>query len=230
MNTTDGYANPDLLAETTWLAENLSNANVRIIDGRPEEKYVDGHIEGAINLEFSAVPGDVEATDGSDFAGMLAAQGIGDQHIIVCYDDAGPPAARLWWLLSYFGVENVRVLNGGINKWVQEGRDVTSEKPNHSPASFVPKIVGDLVCSLDHAKKGVNDSGTVFWDTRLEGEYTGEINRGNAADRVGHIPGAVHLEWSTLIEQSTQTIKPANEIRAILEAKGITPDKEVLTY
>lgn len=230
MNTSNEYANPDLLAETAWLAENLSNANVRIIDGRSEEKYIEGHIEGAINLEFSAVPGNVEATDGSDFAGMLAAQGIGDQNIIVCYDDAGPPAARLWWLLSYFGVENARVLNGGINKWIQEERNVTNENPSHSPASFVPRIVGDLNCSLDHAKNGANDSGTVFWDTRLEGEYTGEINRGNAPDRVGHIPGAIHLEWSTLIEPSTQTIKPASEIRTILESHGITPDKEVLTY
>ena len=87
-----------------------------------------------------------------------------------------------------------------------------------------------LLCSLDYAKAGVDNPNTVFWDTRLEGEYLGEISRGNAPDRVGHIPGAVHLEWNTLVESDSQTIKPANEVQAILEAHGMTPDKEIFTY
>lgn len=225
-----GYVNPNILAETAWLAENLSNPRVRIIDVRSEEKYIEGHITGAINLLPLAIPGDVEATDGIEFGQMLATRGISDQHIIVCYDDAGPSAARLWWVLSYYGAQGARMLNGGITKWLLEEHSVTGEKPDHSEASFVPHVVTELNCTLEHAKQGVGNLGTVFWDTRLEGEYTGEITRGNAPDRVGHIPGAIHLEWNTLVEPGTQTIKPANEIRQILQDHRITPDKEILTY
>ena len=228
MNTTDSYAVPELLAETDWLAANLSNPDVRIIDARSEDKYDAGHIAEAINL--TNAPWDVESTDPAGFAEILSSHGISDQHVVVCYDDLGPPAARLWWVLFYYGLTSARFLNGGITKWMQEGRAITSEKPNFPQTSFEIKVMPNLLCSLDYAKAGDDNPNTVFWDTRLEGEYLGEISRGNAPDRVGHIPGAVHLEWNTLVESDSQTIKPANEVQAILEAHGMTPDKEIFTY
>ena len=230
MSTSYEYPNPDILVETAWLADNYSNPTVRIIDGRSKEKYIEGHISGAINLDSSVIPSDLESTNDSEFAELLSSQGIGNQHIIVCYDDMGPPAARLWWILSYYGAVNVRMLNGGITKWLSEGRDVTIAKPDLAKTAFIPSIVAGLHCSLDHAKYELDNVNAVFWDTRSEEEFKGELPRGNSPDRLGHIPGAVHLEWNTMIETGTQVIKSANEIRTILESHGITPDKEIVPY
>jgi len=222
------YPNQKILVEIEWLANHISDTDLRIIDVRSQEKYDEGHIPGAINL--LDIPFNLELVDPDDFAQTLSEKGIGNDSNVICYDDLGPSAARAWWLLSYYGLTTVYFLNGGIQKWTVEKHGLETRKPEFPATQFIKQITPDLYCDLEHAKHGVNNPQVVFWDTRLEGEFTGEILRGNAPDRVGRIPGAIHLEWNSLVDPESQTIKPADEIQKILEERGITPESEVLTY
>jgi thiosulfate/3-mercaptopyruvate sulfurtransferase len=228
MPDTKPYPNQTILVESAWLADHISDTDLRIIDVRSQEEYDKGHIPGAINL--LDIPFNLELVDPDDFAQTLSKNGIGNDSRVICYDDLGPPAARAWWLLSYYGLMKVHFLNGGLKKWTVEKRDLETRQSEFPSTQFIKQIIPDLYCDLGHAKDGVNNSQVIFWDTRLEGEFTGEISRGNAPDRVGRIPGAIHLEWNSVVEPESQTMKPADEIQKILEERGITPESEVLTY
>jgi thiosulfate/3-mercaptopyruvate sulfurtransferase len=132
-------------------------------------------------------------------------------------------------VLNYYGHTNVKVLNGGWKKWFDEGRPVSIDRPEPASATFTPRANPDLICTLEHGRANVGNTDVVFLDVRSDGEWAGTNSRGN--QRVGRIPGAVHLEWLHFITSDTyQTIKPAHELRAMLEAVGATPDKEIVTY
>ena len=156
--------------------------------------------------------------------------GIGDDHLVVAYDSNGALwSTRLWWVLNYHGHSNVKVLNGGWKKWYDEGRPTSISTPTTSEVTFTPQPNSDLVCTLDHGVANVGNEDVVFLDVRSDGEWDGSNSRGNA--RAGRIPGAVHLEWLNFItDDSHQTIKSANDLRAMLEEVGATPDKEIITY
>ena len=131
------------------------------------------------------------------FAEAMSAVGIGDEHNVISYDDwGGLYAGRLWWLLRMHGHEKVRVLNGGWNKWISEGRPVEavplslyhSGKPMspHGPATFSSNLMPEYNCTLDQLKERLNQPEWVTLDVRTDAEYTGALTRGNK--RGGHIP------------------------------------------
>jgi thiosulfate/3-mercaptopyruvate sulfurtransferase len=123
----------------------------------------------------------------------------------------------------------VKVLNGGWRKWIKEGRPISLDSISRPPnAKFTPKVDESLFVSTDRLKQVYDEPDVVVWDVRTKEEYTGENSRHNA--RPGHIPGATHLEWVELMDSETHTFKPPDEMRRILESKGITPDKEVLAH
>jgi len=132
------------------------------------------------------------------------------------------------WALQYYGHERVQVLDGGFAKWTAEGRQTSTDVSSYSPGSFEAQPVEDLFCSLDRAKAVVGSENTVFWDVRAAGEYDGSDARNNA--RPGHIAGAVHLEWTELLDPETRTFKPADELRSLLNSRGITPESEIDCY
>jgi thiosulfate/3-mercaptopyruvate sulfurtransferase len=156
--------------------------------------------------------------------------GISDDTLVVAYDSAGSLyATRFWWVLNYYGHTNVVVLNGGWRKWFDEARPATLERPRPAVGSITPRENPDLVCSLDYGIDRVGKADTVFLDVRSDGEWDGTNNRGNK--RAGHVPGSVHLEWLNFVTDDTyRTIKPAHELRALLEERGVTADKQVITY
>jgi thiosulfate/3-mercaptopyruvate sulfurtransferase len=228
-----GYAHPELLVETDWLAANLQNPALRIIDTRAKERYDAGHIPGAASI---VAAGNVPRADNGDmgtpeeFASLAGALGVDATSEVVLYDAPNPQMGMAAWSFLYYGHPTVRMLDGGLAKWTAEGRLVATDASHYPAANFQPRLIEGLYCSLETAKQSHGRPRTIFWDTRRPAEFGGTEAAGNAADRLGHIPGAVHLEWSELLEPDSQTFKPATELRALLESRGITPDVAVTTY
>ena len=229
-----GYAFPEFLAETGWLTEHLSDDNIRVVDTDVAAAYHRGHIPGAVlvpdNFEKDPATNRVHILPPEKFAEMMESLGIGDETLVVAYDNSRSLyAGRLWWALRYYGHDQAKVLNGGWRKWVREGMRISIDPSKNPPAAgFTPRKDESLMVTTEALKKAYNDPGTVVWDVRSREEYTGESVRGNR--RPGHIPGATHLEWLEMIDDKTHTFKPATEMRRTLESKGITPEKEVLAH
>lgn len=230
----EGYAFPEFLADTEWLAKHLGDGNVRIVDTDVAAAYQRGHIPGAVlipdNYEKDPDTSAVHILPPQKFAEMMEALGIGDDTTVVAYDNSRSLyAGRLWWALSYYGHRNVKVLNGGWRKWVSEGRGIGLD-PSRPPTGvrFTPRPDASLIATTEHLKELYDKPDVAIWDVRTTGEYNGENARRNR--RPGHIPGAVHLEWLEMMDEDTHTFKPPDEMRRILESRGITPDKEVVAH
>lgn len=238
--TSQGYAQPDLLVETDWLEAHLDDPNIRIVDCDPFDSYGRAHIKNAIGIRvhhYIKQPGyDADPRKNPLVAPpdtmkeVMDSMGIGDDNLVVAYDSNGSLwSARFWWVLNYYGHTNVKVLNGGWKKWFDEGRPVSIDSPDKASATFTPKANPDLVCTLDYGVANVGNSDVLFLDVRSDGEWDATNNRGNS--RAGRVPGAVHLEWLNFVTSDRhQTIKPASELKAMLEEVGATLEKEVVTY
>jgi thiosulfate/3-mercaptopyruvate sulfurtransferase len=241
---TSDYARPELLASTEWLAEHLDDPSVRIVDCDEPAGYQRLHIGGAIGLRAhhylkekggsASVPGvGVHVMGAEDFERTMSQHGISNHHTVVAYDNSGGVyAARLWWVLDLYGHGACRLLNGGFRSWYEEGRPVTQDQPSVQPATFrAASGSSDSLCTIDDVRSAIDDPDTVIWDVRSASEYAGEDRTRNNKRR-GRIPGAVHLEWLDLTAppRGSGVLLPADQIRAKLEALGITPEKKVLTH
>ncbi len=229
-----GYTNPQYIAEADWLEEQLNNSNVRIVDARPPQQYAAGHIPGAVNLSgFGGIPraANGDMADPEDFARVAGSLGIGNDATIVVYDAPSQMMGMVAWAFLYYGHQDVRLLDGGYHKWTQERRPVSTQAASYPQTIFSAKPVDAIYCSLSEAKSAYGRPQTVFWDTRSQAEYQGTAAAfGEPPPRLGRIPAAIHLEWVELLDPATKTLKPAAELRALLESKGITPDCEISTY
>ncbi|MCI0815684.1 MAG: sulfurtransferase [Chloroflexi bacterium] len=231
----DTYAAPDLLADTAWLAEHLGDPGMVVVEmGTKAEEFEAGHIPGAVRCPSAQIKGTGDA-DPRLVAPPAAAKalfeslGVGDDTLVVAYDRIrNRDAARLWWVLGYYGHANVKVLNGGWKKWSAEGRPVESGPGAPSAgAAFTPVLHPETASTVETLTAAIGLPGTVIWDIRTREEYAGEADRGNA--RVGHVPGAVHLEWIDLVDDD-DTFKDAGELRALAAGLGITPETAVHVY
>ncbi|TAJ21782.1 MAG: sulfurtransferase [Dehalococcoidia bacterium] len=227
------YARPELLAETGWLAERLTDPRIRIVDARGEKEYAAGHIAGAVHMDgFGNLPraenGDMGAPE--DFARRVGGLGIDNDTTVIVYDTPSQRMGMVAWAFLYFGHADVRILDGGVVKWLAEGRVLDVHRPEPAAASYSVRPMEAVYCSLEQAKAGVERDDFVFWDTRSDDEYAGTATGFRPLPRPGHIPGAAHLEWTALLDPVSRTLKPAAELRQLLEARGITPEKQVASY
>ena len=231
----DGYARPEMLVETDWLASHLDDPNLRIVDADYPQSYARAHVPGAVghldaNIYLKTKDGETFIQPPEQFAETMAKMGIGDDTNVVVYDShQSLYAARFWWTLLYHGHEKVRVLNGGWHKWLLEGRPATMKPNRPQRATFTPRLNPDLHadCALVQSAVGRDDSAIL--DVRTDDEWSGKNDRGNK--RRGHVPGAVHLEWTNFVtDDDRKVFRPAAELREMLRAKGITPDKNVYVY
>jgi thiosulfate/3-mercaptopyruvate sulfurtransferase len=239
-----GYARPDLLAETGWLEDHLGDPAIRIVDCDEFPAYQRLHIQGAIGLRvhhYLKEPGDSASGTGigthvmtpGDFSDVMSRHGVSNGAEVVTYDNSGGLyAARLWWVLRYFGHDRCRVLNGGFRKWFEEGRPVSMSQQHVEPGEFKAADPQDDVCAtLDSVTDAVGADDTVIWDVRDAREHTGDDPRSNKHG--GHIPGARHTEWLDMTVSPpvrSGLFLPAEEMRRRLEAIGVTPDKKVITH
>jgi thiosulfate/3-mercaptopyruvate sulfurtransferase len=229
-----GYARPDLLAETTWLADRLGDPSMRVVDARSKHDYEAGHIAGAVHMDGfgSSIPRAENGDMGSaaEFARIVGGLGISNDDTVVVYDTPSQRMGMVAWTFLYYGHPDVRILDGGITKWLAEGRPVETAQAHWPPGTYEAKPVDAVCCSLEQAKAGVRREDFVFWDTRSSSEYTGDEAGFRAPPRPGHIPGAAHLDWTELFDPESHTLKAAAELRQLLETRGITPDKQVASY
>jgi thiosulfate/3-mercaptopyruvate sulfurtransferase len=221
-----GYRNAQLLIETGELAGILSNADVRVLDVRPAEEYRQGHLPGAMNVPAPATD-DLQANrEGFPLPPEWAQRlfrmaGVNASSRVVVYDSQGYRfAARVFYVLEFFGHEYVQILNGGFRKWQSEGRPTTVETPIVAPGDFTAKPNGALIATSQWVATHLQAPGVKLVDARSAGELTG-----------GHIPGAVNIDWSRTIESGEiKTFRPAEQLEALFAAAKVSRNQEVVTY
>ena len=232
------FTHPEYLADPTWLQDHRADPNLVIIDLDAEAGYLRGHVPGAVfldnNYERNPATGWVDTMPPDRFAAVCQSLGIGDDTLVVAYDNnMSLHAARFWWTLRYYGHANVKVLDGGWRGWLNAGGEIAFDRtPPRPDAAFTPRVDPSLLADFDQVRAACPIGGdqadeTVIWDTRTAGEYSGAVSRNN---RPGHVAGAVHLDWQDLMDHDTHRFKPANELRQLLADAGITPDKAVFAY
>jgi thiosulfate/3-mercaptopyruvate sulfurtransferase len=228
-----GYARPDLLVETAWLASRTADAGLRIVDLRPRG-YDDGHIPGAVWLDNNWIrnpktPPDFLPTP-AEFEALMARLGIGPATRVVAYDERGGIyATRLWWILNYYGHTNVAVLNGGWVKWTLEQRGVSKDVPAVTAQTpFRVKASVTRHATASDVLAAINKPGVKIVDARTEAEIDGKDLRG--IKRGGFIESSVAVYWEDTLDPTTKAFKSAAEITKLYRDKGILPSDEVITY
>jgi thiosulfate/3-mercaptopyruvate sulfurtransferase len=150
-----GYAHPELLADTEWLAGQLDNPRIRIVDARGEKDYVEGHITGAVHLDGfgSGIPRAENGDMGSpeEWATRIGGLGISNEHTVVVYDAPSQRMGMVAWTFLYFGHQDVRILDGGVTKWVAEGRPLETQTPSPTSATYEARPDEAVYCSLEQA-------------------------------------------------------------------------------
>ncbi len=232
------YAYPELLVDTEWLAQHLDDPTVRVVDCDSPDAYARAHIPGSLNLSHPMLPepqhylkdpdDPIHVLPTDKFARVMGELGIGDDTLVVAYDDyKGRNAARLWWALGLYGHTNVKVVNGGWSEWLAEGRPVTNAAVEYPKTTFTPAPTPEQIATCDYLLGCVDNPDVVILDVRSDEEWTGEDDRDN--ERAGHIPGAVHLEWLDFVDER-HLFKPADELQAMLATAGVKPEAEVITH
>lgn len=227
-----GYARPDLLVDTAWLAQHLDDANVRIVDMRARG-YGDGHIPHAVFLDNNWIrnpkaPPTFLPTP-QEFAALMSKLGISNNTRVIAYDDRGGIyAARLWWILNHFGHSNVALLDGGWTKWTAEQRATSAVAPSVTAATFTVKPGTVKVATADQVKAAINKTGVRLLDARTQGEIDGTDRRN--IKRGGFIESSVPVYWEDTLDPTTKAFKPASEIARLYRDKGISASDEVVAY
>lgn len=239
---TDSYAK-DVLVSTEWAEANLNNPSVRFIEVDEDILlYNIAHLPGAVKLDWQ---GDLWHSVERDFVApailkdVLEQHGIRDEDTIVLYGDKSNWwASYAYWLLSYSGIGNLKLMNGGRAKWIAEGRPTTSETPKFTPVrrsmtERVPELRAyreEVRAHIEAVKKG---SGALV-DVRSEDEFSGKVTHmpnypQEGVLRGGHIPGAKNVPWARATNEDG-TFKSPEELREIYGSLGVTPEKNVVVY
>ena len=236
-----GYARPELLATTDWLAENLSRSEVRVLDvrwrpdGTGKGAHAAGHIPGAVHIDWAT-----ELVENDDVGGLfllagpdkvaaaMARSGVGDASTVVLYDDtASLYAARTWWSLRVYGCESVRVLDGGFGAWAGEGRPISNAQQAPEPATFTPRSQMRLRLSTADVRGLLGSPDVMLLDARAPAEYRGL--EGNAR-RLGHVPGAVNVPVAAMTQPGTQRFRSGDDLRAQLIRANVTRGRRMVCY
>jgi thiosulfate/3-mercaptopyruvate sulfurtransferase len=234
------YARPEVLVSTGWVAEHLNDPHVRIVESDEDVVLYDvRHIPGAVKIDWVSDLNDPVVRDYIDsegFARLLSEKGIGNDTTVVFYGDKNNWwACYAFWVFQLFGHTNARVMNGGRQKWIDEGRELTQEVPNYPRTTYKAPTRDDSRIRafrddvLAHIKLG-----NLLVDVRSPGEYNGELLHmadypQEGALRGGHIPGARNIPWAEAVA-ADGTFKPYEELKALYEGEGITSDKEPIAY
>ncbi|MBW4631186.1 MAG: sulfurtransferase [Iphinoe sp. HA4291-MV1] len=231
------YAHPEVLVDTQWVAEHLSNSQVRLVEvDMDATAYDSGHIQGAVfwNAFTTILQLNYRMNfDKVALEGLLARSGITNDTTVIIYGDHNASAPFLFWFLKVFGHKDVRVMNGGRKKWIREGRPLVSETPTIKATTYRVQEPDPSIRALQEQVQGaIGKFDRVLVDVRTPQEYCGELfimKPPEGAERAGHIPGAVHIAYESALNED-ETFKSAEELSALYSSKGITPDKEAITY
>jgi thiosulfate/3-mercaptopyruvate sulfurtransferase len=231
----EDYANPELLVDPAWVAARLDDANVRLIDlSDSEEVYEAGHIPGAVYVDMredivnpdDPTRGQIMTREG--MSELFSSLGIEQDDTLVLYDNKdNVQAARAYWSFKYYQHPDVRILNGGTGKWLDDGYELTADAASFPTSTYIANAADPAIrTTWQDVVASVDDTSTLFCDTRSSLEYHG-VNR--RAEYGGHIPGAVNVDWPAAVN-SDGTFRSAAELYTLYTNAGFTPDRDIVTY
>ena len=235
----NGYAN-EVLVTTDWLAEHRTDENIVVaeVDENPD-LYDEEHIPGAVKLHWREDlqdPVERDIVEKDDFERLLGQRGIGNDTAVVLYGDKNNWfAAYAYWYLKIYGHRDVRILDGGRQKWIDEGRQLTAELPSPTATSYMAQEADEGIrARRDAVMEAIGSSAKALVDVRSPQEFSGELiappgYEQEGAQRAGHIPSAQSIPWAQAVRDDG-TFKPADELRQLYAGKGVTDDKVVTAY
>jgi thiosulfate/3-mercaptopyruvate sulfurtransferase len=235
----------DPLVSTDWLTARLDDPKVRIIDASykmpgelplPSEDYLSGHIPGAVFFDVNTIadPNDPRPhmyPSAEQFARDVAALGISNDDTVVAYDSGGWVAApRAWWMFLSFGHPNVKVLDGGLKKWLREGRPTHSGKVTPTkPGKFQARLDSSFVRSQQQLLGNFESKSEQLVDARPRARFEGTVAEPWPGRRSGHIPGSRNVPYAELFDATTGTMKPLEELRKAFTGAGVDMTKPIVT-
>jgi thiosulfate/3-mercaptopyruvate sulfurtransferase len=237
---TNGYAHPEVLVETSWVAEHLNDPKIRLVEVDVDTSaYDSGHIPGAIGWNWkkdTQQPIVRDVPDKAEWEALLSHSGIANDTTLILYGDTNNWfAAFAFWLAKVYGHADARLMNGGRKKWVDEGRPLTTAVSTLRATQYQAKDLDwGLRASRDLVKEYISQPRRALVDVRSPQEYSGELLAPEnlpqeGAQRGGHIPGAANIPWGMAVREDG-TFKSGEELQALYGGKGITSDKEVIAY
>lgn len=236
----DGWARSEHLATTEWLADAVDRAGVRIVDARwrPDgsgaQVHALGHIPGAVHVDWRADLIDPAGADALLLAGpeaitaLTTRLGIGDGTEVVIYDDSQNLfAARVWWTLRAYGLQSVRVLDGGFPAWVEDGHAISSSASTPLPATFTAGDPARMRVTTTDVRAMLGSPGVTLLDARAPAEFKGF--EGNTL-RLGHIPGAVNVPVGATSLPGSQRLRDAASLRDLLHGANVSRGRRMVCY
>ncbi len=236
------YAHPDVLVDTEWVLQHLKDADVRIaeVDYDPAANYGTGHIPGAVLFDWKKDINDPLRRDILSkelLEALFSSAGIASDTSLVLYGDFNNWfAAFAFWAFKSHGVDKVKILNGGRKKWLLEDKPLTKDVPAYGRTSYkAGRADPSLRVYKEYVLQALQLGDKVLVDVRGPKEFSGEVLAPpeyptEHAQRGGHIPGAKNVPWAQTVNDADGTFKPRKDIEALYAPKGVTPDKEVITY
>jgi thiosulfate/3-mercaptopyruvate sulfurtransferase len=234
----------DPLVSTKWLADHLHDRNVKVVDASfklpgvlplPKEDYERAHIPGAVFFDVDAVADHSSSLphmfpDAEQFGRDVGALGIGNADTVVLYDSGGWVAApRAWWMFLSFGHDKVRIVDGGLKKWLAEGHPVQGGYLPIKPATFKATFDAKRVRSIQQMTANLASKAEQVIDARAKERFEGTAPEPRPGLRGGHIPGSRNLPYNLLIDTATGTMKPLDQLRQAFAVIGVDLDKPITT-
>jgi thiosulfate/3-mercaptopyruvate sulfurtransferase len=236
------YAHPEVLVDTNWVKDHHLDPSVRIaeVDYDPTTNYNQGHVPNSVLFDWKKDINDPVKRDilsQAQLEDLFRKNGISNNTTLVLYGDFNNWfAAFAFWVFKYYGVKDVRLMNGGRKKWIEEDKPLTKDAPKIQPSDFRASAPDESIrVYLDDVRKGIASGGkVVLVDVRSPKEFSGEILAPpeyptEHAQRGGHIPGAKNIPWAQAVKDDG-TFKPIEELENLYKPKEVTADKEVIAY
>ena len=240
---TMSYAHPEVLVDTQWVVDHLKDSNVRIaeVDYDPKANYQLGHVAGAVLFDWKQDINDPvfrNVLSKQACEDLLQRAGVNNDTTLVLYGDFNNWfAAFAFWVFKYYGFKDVRIMNGGRKKWLEEDKEISKDIPNYSKGDFKASDPDkNIRIFLNGVKQALDTRDKIkMIDVRSPKEFTGEILAPpeyptEHAQRGGHIPGAENIPWAQAVNDKDGTFKSVDELRKLYESRGITQDKEIIAY
>jgi len=234
-----GYAHPETLVTTDWVAQHLNDPNVRIVEVDPDTTaYAQAHIPGAVGWNWETELQDLvrrTLAGKQQFEDLCSRAGITPETTVIVYGDNNNWfAAWALWQFKIYGHKDVRLMNGGRKKWLEEKRPTTAEVREHPRAPYRARDPDwSIHARREQVMQVVEKGGSNLVDVRSPDEYTGKViappGMNETAQRGGHIPGAKNIPWAMSANEDG-TFKSPEDLRAIYEGKGVTPNQETIAY
>jgi thiosulfate/3-mercaptopyruvate sulfurtransferase len=233
------YARPEALVSTEWLAAHRGDPGVVVVDaswflpgqGDGRAEYEKAHIPGAAFFDIDAVSDETTSLphmlpSAEKFGAKVGALGIGNDSYVVVYDRALlASAARVWWTFRAFGHQHVSVLDGGLRKWISEGREVEPGIVNRTPTRYWAKLDKTLVRDVEQVRK----TSEQILDARSPGRFKGAEAEPRPGLRAGHIPGSKNLPSTELVDGKSATMRDAKTLASLYKDAGIDLDRPIVT-